>query len=358
VSFFLTVGPVEYYESVRSDFLAYFEGLETYCVSIEKNHANSEVHIHAFLKFHVQCTCDFLREVLSFFEGTVNVQCCKSRRNVLRYITKEDQSPLFNCRSSELSFAYRANVWCRSTLSWSYKDPFVLEHPQYYRLLREMHSEEHSRSFCRKPARQILPLYFWPGWALELLLQVYKQLWQKEKRAVYLHGLPGVGKTYITRRVLEALGLSNVYLPVCGTFFFGDFKQSTYDSVLFEEWSFDSFEKNYPAVKRIIDRMHVPVDRKFQDRSEIIVRCPIIFISNESAYSDRAFLRRVQVIDALENLENVEKVRVPKMEVDGPEEEVEVIEISSDEDNEVPVPSCSSFRSSKTSCYERYSTCP
>lgn len=48
-----------------------------------------------------------------------------------------------------------------------------------------------------------------------------------------------------------------------------------------------------------------------------------------SSYSDNAFLRRLHVINALEKLEDVQKVRVPKEEVDG--EEMEVIKISSDE---------------------------
>jgi hypothetical protein len=46
-------------------------------------------------------------------------------------------------------------------------------------------------------------------------------------------------------------------------------------------------------------------------------------------------MRRVQVVEAVESLENVEKVRCPKLEVDGPEEEMEVVEISTDEESEV-----------------------
>ena len=94
-------------------------------------------------------------------------------------------------------------------------------------------------------------------------------------------------------------------------------------------------KKNYPTVKRILDRLDVSIDRKFQNRSVIRVKCPIIFTSNDRPYYDPAFMRRVQVVEAVESLENVEKVRCPKLEVDGPEEEMEVVEISTDEESEV-----------------------
>jgi len=31
-SFFVTLGGLDYYDSIRSDFLLYFEGVEEYCV--------------------------------------------------------------------------------------------------------------------------------------------------------------------------------------------------------------------------------------------------------------------------------------------------------------------------------------
>jgi hypothetical protein len=244
--FFITAGPLEYYESVREDFLCNFECVETYCVSIEKSSENDKVHLHCYLKLTVIVSCDDIRDVISWSEGTINVQCVKSRRNVLKYISKEDKTPLFNCRSSELSFSYRASAWTRNSPSFSFTDCFVLEHPQYYRLLRELHNEIHSGQAWRKSVRKYFPLYFWPGWGYEVLLQIYKQLWCKERRALYLHGLSGLGKTYITRRALASLGLSRIYMPVCGAFFMGDYQASAYDIILFEEWSFDTSEKKLP----------------------------------------------------------------------------------------------------------------
>jgi hypothetical protein len=63
---------------------------------------------------------------------------------------------LFNCRLSELLFSYRAYAGARSSPAFRFSDPFVLEHPQYYRLLQEIHSEVHdgqrnSKAISRPP---------------------------------------------------------------------------------------------------------------------------------------------------------------------------------------------------------------
>jgi hypothetical protein len=90
--------------------------------------------------------------VLSFHEGTLNVRSVKSRRNVLKYISKEDKELITNIRESELSFYYRTICWARRTQAFRYNDPFVLEHPQYYRLLQEVHKEVQSRQDSRSTA--------------------------------------------------------------------------------------------------------------------------------------------------------------------------------------------------------------
>jgi hypothetical protein len=46
--FLITLGPLEKYKVVRSDFLSYFNDTEEYCVSIECYHVNNSYHLHAF----------------------------------------------------------------------------------------------------------------------------------------------------------------------------------------------------------------------------------------------------------------------------------------------------------------------
>lgn len=335
--FLVTLGPVDYYACIRQDFLCNFECVETYCVSIEKYHINNKVHIHCFLKLKVGAYLSEVRDCLSWFEGSLDVQSVRSRRNVLKYITKEDTEAVFNCRVGELSFAYRSYHWAKSTRTFRFSDPFVLEHPQYYRVLRELHQEVACRSPCLVPNKCIVE-EFWPGWAMECLLQVYRQLWSGEFRALYVYGRPGVGKTFTIQCVFKALGLLSVFMPVPGTFFFGDFNPGHYDCVMFEEWDFKVFSSNYPVIKRIIDRRFFSVDCKQSFPRKFRVKQPIVFISNFPPHLDRAFTRRLELVEALSSLENVPKIKVPKMEVDGAEEEeMECIEIdttSSDSENE------------------------
>jgi hypothetical protein len=120
--FAVTVGLSDIYERGREDFLDYFDGVETYCVCVErhKNTGNKEsdvskYHLHAYLR--LECAA-FLEEVgdvvRSFVEGTVNVQSCRRERNWLKNISKEDERPYFNCAVDKLSFRYRCLFWAKN----------------------------------------------------------------------------------------------------------------------------------------------------------------------------------------------------------------------------------------------------
>ena len=158
-----------YYESVRRDFLDYFNCVEEYCVSIERNHVDNKVHLHAYLKYTELLFLNEVREFLSWYGGTLNIQSVKSRRNVLKYISKGDTENLFNCRESEVSFSYRSVAWSRRTPSFRYSDTFVLEHPQYIRLLQILHSEVRSGLHCERSVMCNVS-EFWAGWCMQVLL--------------------------------------------------------------------------------------------------------------------------------------------------------------------------------------------
>jgi hypothetical protein len=110
--FALTVKVYEY-AGVREDFIHYFEGVETFCVGVERysqggsdkeNIVSNRVHLHVYLKLYEKVYLSEVREVLeSFCFGSINLQSCRSRRNWLKYIRKEDERPYFNCKISELS---------------------------------------------------------------------------------------------------------------------------------------------------------------------------------------------------------------------------------------------------------------
>jgi len=127
---------------------------------------------------------------------TLNVQVCKSRKNVLLCISKQDEFPFFNCRGTELSLAYRARAWARCTQVWRVSDPFVLEHEQHYSLLYELNWEVRSRLLCVKSMPKLFR-YFWPGWCMQLLLRLHFVYRRLDWKGVYLHGPSCVGKSTV-----------------------------------------------------------------------------------------------------------------------------------------------------------------
>jgi hypothetical protein len=62
--FFITIGSLDYYADIRCDFLSYFNNIETYCVSVEKNNINKKCHVHAYLKFYDLLSVCEVRELL------------------------------------------------------------------------------------------------------------------------------------------------------------------------------------------------------------------------------------------------------------------------------------------------------
>jgi hypothetical protein len=103
---------------------------------------DGEYHLQAYFLVYEPTTCVEERDyVRSFHESSVNVQACKSRKSWLKYITKEDEKPYFNCKVSEIYFNYQARSWRANTSTFSYGDPFMLEHHNKWEFLQNMHSE-------------------------------------------------------------------------------------------------------------------------------------------------------------------------------------------------------------------------
>jgi hypothetical protein len=87
----LTAGVEELYDTIREDFVEYFEDVEEYCMSAECNHVNNKYNLHAYFKFYDLTDCVTVGSyVPPFCESTVDVQPSKRRRNVLLYISKAD----------------------------------------------------------------------------------------------------------------------------------------------------------------------------------------------------------------------------------------------------------------------------
>jgi hypothetical protein len=331
--FAVTLSPITVYEDIREDFLSYFEGVETYCVSVEHSDGVSGVpHLHAYLKFYELVDCDYVRNNLSFWPGTINVAVYKSRKTFLKYITKEDEKPFFNCPVGELLFHYRALQWALRSPTFEFSSPFVVEHCNKYRYLQEFHSEIRRRcKGCRPNIK--CPSLFWPSWGLEVLQQICEQFFHRCRKALFLYGESGVGKTFVVRDAFMRMGFTKCYMPVPGPFFFGDYGTCAYDHIIFEEFEFDKYAKCYSQIKQLLNRARFAVDRKNRLPEYVRAQVPIVFISNSEPYCDRAFHRRLATVRAFESLEDAEMVVVLKEEVEGGEKEIIVISSDDEEEN-------------------------
>jgi hypothetical protein len=100
-----------------------------------------------------------------------------------------------------------------------------------------------------------------------------------------------MGKTFIVKQAFARMGFMRCYMPVPGSFFFGDYGTGAYDHIEFENYS-----RCYPQIKHLLDRVSFSVDRKNRNPQNIKALVPIVFISNNEPYCDRAFLRRLEVV--------------------------------------------------------------
>ena len=86
----------------------------------------------------------------------IHVTRVKSERNYLKYITKQDRSPLSKgILDTEFSMYYNAMKWATQVHKFKYSDPFVLSHPQWSNLLANVHREiQESRQEANKKQMQ------------------------------------------------------------------------------------------------------------------------------------------------------------------------------------------------------------
>lgn len=67
-----------------------------------------------------------------------DLQKCKSKRNVLKYISKEDDQMFTNIKFGNFSFFYRACKWSDNKENFNFSDPFVAEHKNNYNYLQKI----------------------------------------------------------------------------------------------------------------------------------------------------------------------------------------------------------------------------
>lgn len=297
----LDVDDVSCKEYWRSDFLCCFDNLVSYCIALESSSEASKVnyHLHAFLEFDEPIFVDDLSEYIRSCYNNCRVDCqpCKSRRSCLKYISKEDTQLLTNIKVSSLHFNYRVYCWARSTSTFKYTDPFVVEHRFCYRFLKQYFDDflfhEGNKFKCLYRAE-----HCFHNWTLECVIwwNKYFNSFVVKRPCLYLYGPSNVGKSTFIEMLIGKNNLKYVFYPGVGKFFMQGFRSDFHKVILFEE-----FDIKYHCVnmlKRLCEGRDYAYPVKCEPDKNIRFCGPIIFISNYREIADEALSNRLLFVSA------------------------------------------------------------
>ena len=331
-----------------------FMSLEDLCsklVVAEEKHYDEQSHHHIYMrtvdKYHVGDVVSMLKEIYDMDEhedvlasGQLNVSTVRSEKSVLRYVSKEDCEPLIKgiCEN-QLSFYYRSIKWAANTPTFSVADPFVLNHPQYYKLLSDVHEQVHSnRQTLRR--RNLRPyvltgendqddmeqLNVWQQQVVDWWNDWVERGFEPKKRQLYLWGPSNVGKTHFVHQLLARCineedddadqYEQQVFTPTPNDFRFAyqEFDATMHNVMLVDE--FDFAEYNLNDFKKATEGRSIAVNCKGTRARRTCLRMPMIFISNHAPPIDRhadtkyaGIANRIQVVYA--STQQVTRVAAP-----------------------------------------------
>lgn len=112
----------------------------SYAVGLERSDKCVDVdyHLYAFIEYAEPIFIDDLRLYLSsIYDSCVfNIQPCRSKRNALIYLFKEDINVYSNCKTSSFHFNYRIRKWSENTNVYRHTDPFIVQHRHQYQYIK------------------------------------------------------------------------------------------------------------------------------------------------------------------------------------------------------------------------------
>lgn len=306
--------------------------LLSYCIAKENSDTSEKVsyHIHCWLNFLEDINCVEIRELLEIYFPDCNydIQPCRSSRNTLKYISKEDKHLLTNVSTSKLSFNYQLFIWAEKTETFSFTDPFVVNNHQKYLFLQKYHAEFRSKipvEFELKPFEVT-----YSGWAMDVILWFNEAINNTKHKfpMLYLYGDTNVGKTSLIELLIGDKNMKYVFYPDIGKFAFQDLYPNFHKIILFEE--FDCKYHCTGNLKRLLERKPFKASVKCSVGRIIDFKGLIIFVSNFDSFEDEALRSRVKYVHASSPFWLEEKVLLPKTEVQvSDQEEIEIVEISS-----------------------------
>lgn len=326
--FFVTIGLEQTYDLVRQDFIDYisnFNKVVTFCVSVEKSEVSNSVdyHMHIYLSFEMCMLLVELREIIvSLYQSNyLDVQSCRSKKSTLKYITKEDRNPFFNCKLSETHINYQMYIWALHNPVFEFTHPFVQQHRNNYKFLQSFHSEMQFKKVSKFLGFKKVEIVN-DCWAM-----IVGEWWNKnigfralKQKQLYIYGQSNCGKTTLVEKLIGRNNMKFVFYPGTGHFFMQGLQVDFHQIIVFEEFEISHYFSSY--LKRLLEGRPFAYPVKGCADKIFAWRKPIIFISNFDNINDEALRARLLFVNADEKYWQKEKVCLPKEEDSSSEEEV------------------------------------
>lgn len=182
-----------------------------HCLVAQESHQEEGLHFHCYVEF--QRKINISNERLFDYEGNhPNIQAVKSKTNVLKYCTKEDQEPLANFEWREVSIAFldklRAGIAANKTVNEILDDALTID-PKAIRYYSNATAYVMAR---QNAARVHMPRYRIEDFSLseadqdrinvfKYAVQAQGTLGRDDLRGMWLVGPSRYGKTSLARSI-------------------------------------------------------------------------------------------------------------------------------------------------------------
>lgn len=203
--------------------LEIFESLRFFCVDLvvaEELHQDRSKHHHIYMRTSQPFLHTNINDIISTIYDITDIKkfqvgTVQKLANYLKYISKEDLKLLFKGYGIEdqFSFYYLTHKWAESVEEFRYSDPYVLKHPNYYKLLEQVYLQVQQIKSYRPEI--ILRPYIWCcthnpniyNWQTEVI--IWWNDWaingySHKKAQLYLFGESHIGKTTFVLDLFKA----------------------------------------------------------------------------------------------------------------------------------------------------------
>ncbi|CAF0969246.1 unnamed protein product [Brachionus calyciflorus] len=262
---------------------------ERLLVALEFHADMYRIHFHIFLETKTEITKEILESLLlqkNLRDINIYLENCLKEESYIKYCTKEDFQVLFkHLDEDRFNFNYIIGKWAANTPVFNENDKFALQYKSQLNLIKFRHTE------IRKCFDLVYPLYRFQilkkfgNWRDSVLDWYNRQIISENnglRKALYLYGESDTGKTFLIKALFGHLA-SQTFVPLLyqKNNAWQDWNPNFYNIVIVDQA--DLLNVNKKELIQIFEQKTLVFQRKYSKKiKHIIVKCPIIFISNEA----------------------------------------------------------------------------